>query len=103
MHTIQSLAALVVEKKRVAFSFFDESANGERSAVSIREADDWDRIDSEAEGSTEADGYEFYVVGYLRSGEVPFDTELSFKNKYEAGHLVVCECIHLTGGGSELA
>lgn len=99
MHTIQSLAALVVEKKRVAFSFFDESANGERNSVSIREGDDWDRADSEAE----ADGDEFYVVGYLRSGEVPFNTELSFKNKYEAGHLVVCECIHLTGGGSELA
>jgi len=81
MHTIESLAACVIEKKRVAFSFFDESINGERNAISVREADEWDRFDSEVEGNAEADGDDFFVVGYLRSGETPLESELSFKNK----------------------
>lgn len=95
MHTVKSLAALLSEHKRVAFSFSDESKSGERNAVSIRLADDWDRVDSQVEGSVDADGEEFYVVGYLRNGEVAFDTGLSFKNRFDAGNFVIRECLHL--------
>jgi len=95
MHTIESLANLLLGNKRVAFSFFDESKGGARNFVSCREADDWDRIDSQVEGNAEVDGDDFYVIGQPRSGEISHETNLVFKNSSEAGNFVISKCISL--------
>jgi hypothetical protein len=95
MYTIESLANLLLDNKRVAFSFIDESKGGERNFVSCREADDWDRIDSQVEDNAEVDGDDFYVIGHPRSGEIPHETNLVFKNTSEAGNVVVSKCISL--------
>jgi hypothetical protein len=95
MHTIESLANILLDNKRVAFSFIDESKGGERNFVSCREADDWDRIDSQVEGTAEVDGDDFYVIGHPRSGEIPHETNLVFKNRFEAGNFVVGKRISL--------
>lgn len=95
MHTIETLANLLLANKRVAFFFWDESKGGERNSVSCREADDWDRNDSKVEGNAEADSEDFYVISYLRSGEVAHETNLVFKNRSEAGTVVVSKCLSL--------
>jgi len=97
-HTeIQNLARILIEAKAVAFSFFNEAAPGERIVVAVRESDQWDLVDAEAEGNPEVRPGEDFVVGSPRSGEVEITTSLRFTSASEAGTVVLRERLSMLG------
>lgn len=89
MYTVESLARLLLDEGMVAFAFIDESKGGERNVVSVRESDEWDRIDSVVDGTSDVDGKSFLVIGYPRHGRPQLETSLIFKDEGDAGKNVV--------------
>jgi hypothetical protein len=97
-HTeIQNLARILIESKAVAFSFFKEAAPAERITIAVRECDQWDQIDAEAEGNPEVRLGEDFVVGRPRGGQAEIPTSLSFKGASEAGTAVLMERLSMLG------
>lgn len=85
---VMHLAKALIEKGTVTFSFFDTNRPGERLVVCVREADEWDRLDAEAEGNPEVEIGEDFMVCQPQKGQTAITTSLRFQNAYEASSAV---------------
>jgi hypothetical protein len=93
MHSISSLAELLIQDKSVSFSFLLAGSSEERSSVAVRECHEGDLV----EYGIEFEQGEMFEVAPGSPKSNPILTNLGFASFREAGNAVLRERAAITG------